>query len=97
MARRKTRNYFEPQRHPDHPRPVTRRQLIAQGFMTGAATVMSGGVLSLFANPRAAYATLSGDLNICCNREYAQNTEEVISHKYLSALACSICRQRVCT
>ncbi len=62
MAKRKTRNYFEPQRHPDHPRPVTRRQLIQQGFMAGAATVSAGGVLSLFANPRAAQAALSPDL-----------------------------------
>lgn len=63
MARRgRLRNYFEPQRHPDHPRPVTRRQLIAQGFMAGAATVVGGGVLSLFSNPRAAYAALSPDL-----------------------------------
>ena len=61
MAKRKKRNYFEPQRHPDHERPVTRRQLIAQGFMTGAATVATGGVLSLFANPRQAFA-LSDDL-----------------------------------
>ncbi len=63
MARnRKTRNYFEPQRHPDHPRPVTRRQLIAQGFMAGTATVVGAGVFSLFANPRAAYAALAPDL-----------------------------------
>ncbi len=62
MARHRKRNYFEPQRHPDHPRPITRRQLIAQGFMTGAATVTGGGLLSLFGNPRAAWAALSPDL-----------------------------------
>ena len=63
MRRKRTkRNYFEPQRHPDHKRPVTRREFIGQGFMTGAATVSSGGVLSLFADPRAAYAALSPDL-----------------------------------
>jgi len=59
---RKIRNYFEPQRHPDHPRPVTRRQLIAQGFRAGTATVIGGGVLSLFANPRAAWSALAPDL-----------------------------------
>ena len=59
---RRSRNYFEPQRHPEHPRPITRRQLIAQGFMAGTATVLGGGVLSLFANPRAAYAALAPDL-----------------------------------
>jgi hypothetical protein len=61
---RRNRNYFEPQRHPEHPRPITRRQLISQGFMAGTATVLGGGVLSLFANPRAAYAALSSDLEL---------------------------------
>jgi len=59
MARRKTRNYFEPQRHPDHPRPVTRRQMIQQGFMSGAATIATGSVMSMFANPRAMAANHS--------------------------------------
>jgi hypothetical protein len=52
----------EPIRHGSHKRPVTRRDFIAQGFLTGAGTVVGGGVLSLFANPRAAYAALSPDL-----------------------------------
>lgn len=59
MARRKTRNYFEPQRHPDHPRPVTRRQLLQQGFLTGGATIATGSIMSLFANPRAMAASHS--------------------------------------
>lgn len=62
MPRRKIRNYFEPQRHPDHPRPITRRQLISQGFLAGSALVAGGGVFSLFANPRAAHAALAPDL-----------------------------------
>ncbi len=61
-SKRTTRNYFEPQRHPDHPRPITRRQLIAQGFRAGTASVVGAGVFSLFANPRAAYAALAPDL-----------------------------------
>ncbi|MCC5793222.1 MAG: general secretion pathway protein GspF [Chromatiales bacterium] len=60
--RKKTIDFNAPLRHPDHPRPVTRRQFIAQGFMTGAATIVGGGVFSLFANPREAFAALSGDL-----------------------------------
>ncbi len=52
----------EPIRHGSHKRPVTRRDFIAQGFMTGAVTVTAGGILSLFANPRAALAALSPDL-----------------------------------
>ncbi len=55
--------------HPDtplyqqnHPRPVTRRQFVAQGFMSGAATVIAPTIFGLFANPRAAQAALSPDL-----------------------------------
>lgn len=62
MARKKIPDYFGPLRHPDHPKPVTRRQLISQGFMTGAASIYGGGVLSLFANPRQAHAALAPDL-----------------------------------
>jgi len=62
---RKIRKSFlpdEPLRHPDHHRPVTRRQFIAQGFMAGAGVVLGGSLFSLFTNPRAAYAALSSDL-----------------------------------
>jgi hypothetical protein len=53
----------EPLRHADaHKRPVTRRDFIAQGFATGAATIAAPSVLGLFANPRAAEAALSPDL-----------------------------------
>jgi hypothetical protein len=46
----------EPLRHPDHPKPTTRRQFIAQGFMTGGASVLLPSVFSLMANPRLAEA-----------------------------------------
>jgi len=42
---------------------MTRRELIGQGFLAGSATVLGGGVLSLFSNPRAAYAALADDLD----------------------------------
>lgn len=61
-SKRKHRRRNAPLRHPDHPRPVTRRQFVGQGFMTGSAFLLGGGVMSLFANPRRAYAALSGDL-----------------------------------
>ena len=48
-----------PLRHPDHPRPRTRREFIAQGFMTGAATVMVPSMISGLFTPRLAHATLS--------------------------------------
>ena len=58
--KRNRRSYDDPQFHTDHPRPVTRRELLAQGFMTGAAYTM-GGVGSLFAG--AAHAQLAPDVN----------------------------------
>ncbi len=61
--KRKKRHYDEPQYHADHPRPVTRRQFVAQGFMSGAAYTSGAGILSLFANPREAAAALSPDLD----------------------------------
>jgi hypothetical protein len=63
MANKRNRNRVDaPQRHGDHPRPVTRRQFVAQGFLSGSAFVLGGGVMSLFSNPRQAFAALSGDL-----------------------------------
>jgi hypothetical protein len=61
-VRRKLRHPDAPQRHDNHRRPMTRRELIAQGFMTGGATVLTTGLFSLFANPRAALAQLAEDL-----------------------------------
>ena len=61
-VKRKLRNPDAPQRHDNHRRPMTRRELIAQGFMTGGAAVLSTGLFSLFANPRTALAQLAEDL-----------------------------------
>jgi hypothetical protein len=44
----------EPFRHPDHARPRTRREFVAQGFMTGAATIVGPSLLALLAGPRTA-------------------------------------------
>ncbi len=52
----------EPLQHPDHHKPVTRRDFLAQGFNFGMGTLLTGSVLSLFANPKAAYADLSSDI-----------------------------------
>jgi len=62
MAKRK-RNYDDPLCHPDHARPVTRRDFLSQGFISGSAYAMGGGLLSLFSNPRDAFAALSPDLD----------------------------------
>ncbi len=42
-----------PMLHPDHPRPVTRRQFLGQGFITGAAYVTAPSILSLLGARRA--------------------------------------------
>ncbi|HKL62171.1 MAG TPA: hypothetical protein VJ883_02300, partial [Woeseiaceae bacterium] len=57
-----TTNPDAPLCHPEHPRPITRRQLLSQGFVAGTGSLMGAGAMSLFANPRAAYAALSPDL-----------------------------------
>ncbi len=57
----------DPLRHPDHPRPRTRREFIAQGFATGAATVMIPSVISGLFTPRLANATLSPDVQTFAN------------------------------
>jgi hypothetical protein len=61
-VKRKPRPIDAPQRHEGHSRLMTRRQLIGQGFLAGGATLLTGGFLSLFSNPRAAYAALATDL-----------------------------------
>ncbi len=61
--KRNARHWDAPQLHGDHPRPVTRRQFVARGFMTGSAYTLGGGALSLFSNPRDAMASLSTDLD----------------------------------
>jgi len=52
----------EPLRHPDHPRPTTRREFISQGFMAGGASVVLPSMAALLANPRVANAQLAPDI-----------------------------------
>ena len=54
-------NWDLPLLHADHPRPVTRRQFLSQGFLSGAAFTV-GGIAPLL-NPRNALADLSPDLD----------------------------------
>src|SRR5271170_3046639 len=53
----------EPLRHQDHPRPRTRREFLAQGFITGSATVIGPTLLGMLAAPRNARATLAQDIS----------------------------------
>jgi hypothetical protein len=52
----------EPLRHQDHPRPRTRREFLAQSFITGAATVVGPSLLGMLAAPRWARAALDPDV-----------------------------------
>src|SRR5258707_8878838 len=52
----------EPLRHLDHPRPRTRREFLAQSFITGAATVVGPSLLGMLAAPRWARAALDPDV-----------------------------------
>lgn len=66
MARFKKKQSVHPDApllHEDHGKPMSRRQFVRQGFTAGGASLLTGGVLSLFANPRDAYAALSPDLD----------------------------------
>ncbi len=63
--KRNARHWDAPQLHGDHPRPVTRRQFVAQGFMTGAAYTVGGGALGMLsANAMAALSPDIDDLRL---------------------------------
>jgi hypothetical protein len=53
----------EPLRHQDHPRPRTRREFVAQSFMTGAAMIVGPSLPGLLAGPRSARAALAPDIS----------------------------------
>ncbi len=48
--------------YPDHPRPVSRRDFIRQGLLSGLGALTTPSLFGLFANPGAARAALSPDL-----------------------------------
>jgi hypothetical protein len=52
----------EPLRHESHKKPVTRRDFLAQGFTTGAATVVAPAVLGAMLGSRKAHADIGEDL-----------------------------------
>ncbi len=53
----------EPLRHPDHPKPRTRREFLSQGFISGGAMAFVPSIVAwMLANPRVANA-LSNDIN----------------------------------
>ena len=52
----------DPLRLQEHPRPRTRREFLAQSFITGAATVVAPTLAGMLAYPRAAQASLASDI-----------------------------------
>jgi hypothetical protein len=52
----------EPIRHESHKKPVTRRDFLAQGFLTGAATVVAPAGVAALLNPSRTRAALSADI-----------------------------------
>jgi hypothetical protein len=62
IRRKQALGLNDPLRHPDHPRPLTRREFLGQGFVTGGIALAGASAFSLFANPRAAYAALAPDI-----------------------------------
>ncbi len=60
--RTKALGIHDPLRHQDHPRPRTRREFLAQSFITGSATVIGPSLLAMLAAPRTARATLAADI-----------------------------------
>jgi hypothetical protein len=61
-SKRRLRHPDAPQRHENHRRPMTRRELLGQGFIGGSGLVLGGGVMGLFAKPRDAMGALASDL-----------------------------------
>ena len=55
---------MRPYRHRDHPRPTTRRQFLAQGFISGAALVMGPSLMNLFGRPSEAFAQAAANCNV---------------------------------
>jgi hypothetical protein len=56
----------EPLRHGSHKKPVTRRDFLAQGFTTGAATVVAPATLGMMLNPRRAAAVIDDPTYQAC-------------------------------
>ena len=52
-----------PLRHPNHKRPITRRDFLAQGFISGAAMVVAPSLFGLFKS-QAAFAQAAVDCNL---------------------------------
>lgn len=70
MAKNKNRTLHpdEPLLHPDHPRPVSRRDFLRQGFISGTGAVLAPSMLGMLSgfSPAHALSTDMEDLKIAC-------------------------------
>ena len=66
----------EPLKHGSHKRPVTRRDFLAQGFMTGAATVVAPAILGAVLGSRKAHAALGPDLQFLADSATICNIQQ---------------------
>ena len=53
-----------PYRHADHPRPISRRDFLGQGFLTGMATLAAPTLLGLLGRPGAAGAQAAAECGL---------------------------------
>jgi hypothetical protein len=66
----------EPLKHGSHKRPVTRRDFLAQGFLTGSATVVAPAILGALLNPRKARADLGPDMRFLADNAAICNIQQ---------------------
>lgn len=57
----------EPLRHENHAKPMTRREMLAQGLIAGSGTVIAPSLLGLLMAPHKANAALSDDITTLLN------------------------------
>jgi len=68
MSNRYGEGRLAPFRHANHPRPRTRREFLAQGFLTGAAWIAGPSLLGLFSSSEARAQAISCGLGAAGNK-----------------------------
>jgi hypothetical protein len=74
--KQRTLGLDEPLKHGSHKRPVTRRDFLAQGFITGSATVVAPSILGAMLNPRQARADLQPDMQFLADSTTICNIQQ---------------------
>ncbi len=74
--RRRKIGLNEPLKHAVHKKPVTRRDFLAQGFLTGAATIVAPSLLATVLKSQRANAALSSDIETIARAQAACNIQQ---------------------